>query len=92
MTRSELNELILPNERNGYRPPVESISLRKRAGGKGIRLILWQSLNDYSSDRTCGAFPRNPADSPAKSIVGTVATSLFLQSCTNHKSLIRVRY
>jgi hypothetical protein len=52
MTRSALNELILPNERNGYRPPVESISLRKREGGKGIRLILWQSLRDYLAWKT----------------------------------------
>jgi hypothetical protein len=51
MTRSALNELILPNERNGYSPPVESTSLRKREGGKGIRLILWQSLNEYLSTR-----------------------------------------
>jgi hypothetical protein len=49
MTRSALNELILPGERNNYRPPVESKSLRKREGGKGTRLIIWQSLKDYLS-------------------------------------------
>jgi hypothetical protein len=47
MTRSALNELILPSERNNYDPPVESKSLRKREGGKGTRLIVWQSLKDY---------------------------------------------
>ena len=52
MTRSALNELILPSERNHFRPPVQSKSLRKREGGKGTRLIIWQSLKDYlSGDR-----------------------------------------
>jgi hypothetical protein len=44
MTRSRLNELILPTERNNYQPPVESINLCPRDGGKGTRLIIWQSL------------------------------------------------
>lgn len=49
MTRSALNELILPNARNHYQPPVESRSLRKRESGKGTRLIVWQSLKEYLS-------------------------------------------
>lgn len=49
MTRSALNELILPTERNSYQPPVESKCLRKREGGKGTRLIVWQSLKEYLS-------------------------------------------
>lgn len=52
MTRAALNELILPSDRNGYQPPVESKSLRKSEGGKGTRLILWESLKSYLS--TCG--------------------------------------
>ena len=47
MTRSALNQLILPNARNNYQPPVESRSLRKREDGKGTRLIVWQSLKAY---------------------------------------------
>lgn len=47
MTRSALNELILPTERNSYNPPVESKCLRKREGGKGTRLIVWESLKGY---------------------------------------------
>ncbi len=47
MMRSALNELILPSERNSYRPPVESKCLRNREGGKGTRLIVWQSLKEY---------------------------------------------
>jgi site-specific DNA recombinase len=49
MTRSALNELILASERNNYQPPVESKSLRKREGGKGTRLIVWQSLKAFLS-------------------------------------------
>lgn len=52
MTRAALNELILPSERNGYQPPVESKSLRKREGGKGTRLIIWESLKSYLSTRS----------------------------------------
>jgi len=51
MTRSALNELILPSERNAYNPPVESKCLRKREGGKGTRLIVWQSLKEYLERR-----------------------------------------
>jgi site-specific DNA recombinase len=51
MTRSRLNELILPTERNNYRPPVESVSLCPRDGGKGTRLIIWQSLKAYLEKR-----------------------------------------
>jgi hypothetical protein len=47
MTRSALNELILPTPRNSFSPPVESKCLRKREGGKGTRLIVWQSLKEY---------------------------------------------
>lgn len=51
MTRSALNELILPSERNAYSPPVESKCLRKREGGKGTRLIVWQSLKEFLDGR-----------------------------------------
>ena len=44
LTRSKLNELILPNERNNYRPPVESKSVRERGAERGNPLILLESL------------------------------------------------
>lgn len=47
LTRSKLNELILPSERNAFRPPVESKCLRKRGSERGIRLISLQSLMDH---------------------------------------------
>jgi hypothetical protein len=47
MSRSALNNLILPCELNGYKPPVRSVSLRRRGAVRGTRLIDYQSLMDY---------------------------------------------
>ncbi len=44
LTRSKLNELILPSESNGFAPPVRSVCLRKRGAAKGVRLIAFDSL------------------------------------------------
>ena len=47
LTRSKLYELISPNEDNGFKPPVKSVSLRKPGQTKGTRLIVLPSLLDY---------------------------------------------
>lgn len=47
LRRSTLNELVLPNMANGYKPPVKSISLRKPGCKRGCRLIHLASLLDY---------------------------------------------
>jgi hypothetical protein len=47
LTRSKLYDLISPNEDNGFKPPVKSVSLRKPGQIKGTRLIVRQSLLDY---------------------------------------------
>jgi hypothetical protein len=47
MSRSKLNELILPCEANDHRPPVRSVCLRKRGAVKGCRLIYLASLLSY---------------------------------------------
>jgi hypothetical protein len=47
LSRAKLNELILPCERNNYRPPVKSVSLRKSGATKGTRLIYLPSLLGY---------------------------------------------
>ena len=44
LTRSTLNNLILPSEANGYRPPVRSVCLRKPGRARGVRLIHLDSL------------------------------------------------
>ena len=47
LSRSKLNQLILPCDANGHSPPVKSVSLRPRGALKGTRLILLESLLDY---------------------------------------------
>jgi hypothetical protein len=47
LSRSSLNELVLPCEANGFRPPVRSVVLKKRHAVRGIRLISYSSLIDY---------------------------------------------
>ena len=47
LRRGSLNQLVLPCEKNGYKPPVKSISLRKPGNARGTRLIVLASLLDY---------------------------------------------
>ena len=47
LCRSKLYELVSPDEDNGFKPPVKSVSLRKPGQTKGTRLIVLQSLLDY---------------------------------------------
>jgi hypothetical protein len=47
LTRSKLYDLISPNEGNGFKPVVRSVSLRKPGQTKGTRLIVLQSLLAY---------------------------------------------
>jgi hypothetical protein len=47
LTRSKLYDLISPHEGNGFKPPVKSVSLRKRGQIKGTRLIVLESLLVY---------------------------------------------
>jgi hypothetical protein len=47
LSRSTLYTLIAPCEANGHKPPVRSVSLRRRGNTTGVRLIHLQSLLDY---------------------------------------------
>ena len=47
LSRSALNELILPTELNDFAPPVRSFCIRKRGARTGIRLIDYASLKAY---------------------------------------------
>ena len=47
LSRSKLNQLILPCSQNGNNPPVKSLCLRPNGALKGTRLIPLQSLIDY---------------------------------------------
>lgn len=47
LTRSKMNELVLPCAANDFRPPVKSISLRKRGQTKAVRLVVYDSLMSH---------------------------------------------
>ncbi|HEY5909184.1 MAG TPA: hypothetical protein VJA21_01125 [Verrucomicrobiae bacterium] len=47
LTRSAINELILPTPRNGNKPPVRSFCLRQRGAKTGIRLVDYDSISAY---------------------------------------------
>lgn len=47
LSRSALNQLILPGPTNGGRPPVVSYCLRQRGAKNGIRLISYDSLRQH---------------------------------------------
>lgn len=47
LTRSKLNELVLPCAANNFKPPVKSVCLRKKGATKGVRLIVYKSLMEY---------------------------------------------
>ena len=49
LSRTSINELILPNEKNDYKPPVQSFAFKKKHQVRGIRLISYSSLVDYIS-------------------------------------------
>jgi|SRR5262249_30848655 len=47
LSRSKLNELILPCAANDFKPPVRSSCLRRKGAVKGARLINLQSLLEH---------------------------------------------
>jgi hypothetical protein len=51
LSRAKLNELILPNARNNFAPPVASKSLRQKGAQRGIRLVLLESLLAHLSGK-----------------------------------------
>jgi hypothetical protein len=52
LSRSTLNELVLPSDANGFAPPVRSVVVRKRGAVRGIRLISFDSLMAYLNQLT----------------------------------------
>ena len=48
LSRSQLYELVLPSVANDWTPPVRSVVLRRKPGGRtGVRLIHVASLRAY---------------------------------------------
>ena len=48
LSRAKLSQLVLPNERNGFKPPVRSIKVAPTKGREGrVRLVNYKSLIGY---------------------------------------------
>ena len=47
LSRSKLNQLVLPCKENDFKPSVESKVLRYRGIVRGTRLIVFDSLMEY---------------------------------------------
>jgi hypothetical protein len=47
LTRSKMNELVLPCPQDDHKPPVKSVCLRQRGAIKGVRLVVFKSLIEY---------------------------------------------
>jgi hypothetical protein len=47
LTRSKMNELVLPCPQNNHKPPVRSVCLRQKGAAKGVRLVVFKSLMEY---------------------------------------------
>jgi len=63
LSRSFLNNLALPCQANGYKPPVQSHLLRRRGYRTGIRLISVDSLRQYIREHEQSATAcQNPGD------------------------------
>ena len=55
LSRATLYVLITPSVFNGNNPPVKSVSLRTRGNIRGIRLISYESLQDYLNSQVLKA-------------------------------------
>ena len=71
LSRSKLNELILPSPLNSHRPPVRSISLRNRNQVKAVRLVVLDSLLSFlhrlgadQMDEVAAVAPTTPPNFP----------------------------
>lgn len=52
LSRSMIYTLVSPCDENGHKPPVRSVSLRRRGNARGVRLIDLQSLLQYLESKT----------------------------------------
>lgn len=73
LSRTVLNELILPCKKNRGRPPVRSVILRRRGARTGIRLIDLKSLRAYLNQHVEPAYVdvAGSADGDASDAIAT---------------------
>ena len=59
LSRSKMNQLVLPCKENDYKPPVESKCDRKRGTIRGTRFIVFDSLIGYLNGLDSGGRNEN---------------------------------
>ena len=64
LTRSYMNDLILPSKRNGFRILVKSFLLLRPGNKKGVRLVDLESLRDYVHRQVQVSNPVEPVEVP----------------------------
>lgn len=47
LSRSAMNDLVLPTAANDFKPKVKSKLLKLRENSTGIRLIIFESIKEY---------------------------------------------
>ena len=52
LTRSAMNELVLPCKANRFSPPVRSCVIKAAGRSRGIRLIIFGSLKKFLGEKT----------------------------------------
>jgi hypothetical protein len=66
LSRSTLVELIKPCRRNGFRPPVKALHLKREGAAKGVVLINRASLREFFASLPTLAESYGTADKTAK--------------------------
>jgi hypothetical protein len=51
LSRSKMNELVLPGAANDGKPPVKSVFLRKKGSLRGCRLVVYESLVSFLKNK-----------------------------------------
>jgi hypothetical protein len=51
LSRSKLNQLILPSKDNDYDPPVKSVAITQPGKKRGVRMIVLSNLLKYLEQR-----------------------------------------
>jgi hypothetical protein len=67
LSRSFLNELILPCPENKHRPPVRSVVLRRRGARTGVRLVDIDSLRAHLNQHVEPAYRGSSAQEGGES-------------------------
>lgn len=74
LSRSTLNELVIPGPANDHLPPVKSAVIKKRSALRGIRLISYDSLMEYIETLSMGGAGKSLCDPIRETVLTLVRT------------------